>query len=95
MIKNMKTKIDTITRNPPVLPNKAIAIVGITDRVAAHGTAHDIAIANTRCPQLSTTRVPVVPAIVQPNPIKKGMIVFPCNPTFDMAWSNKNDILAR
>ena len=51
-----------MTKNPPVLPKSAMAIVGTTDKVAAHGTAHDIAMASTRCPQLSTTRVPVVPA---------------------------------
>ena len=50
-----------MTKNPPVLPKSAMAIVGTTDKVAAHGTAHDIAMASTRCPQLSTTRVPVVP----------------------------------
>ena len=53
-----------MTRNPPVLPKSAMA----TDKVAAHGTAHDIAMASTRCPQLSMTRVPVVPAIVQQVP---------------------------
>lgn len=41
-----------ITQKPPVLPKRAIAIVGTTDSVAAQGTAQDIAIANTRCPQL-------------------------------------------
>ena len=59
-----------MTRNPPVLPKSAMAIVGTTDKVAAHGTAHDIAMASTRCPQLSMTRVPVVPAIVQPSSVR-------------------------
>ena len=71
IIRNINKKMDTMTRNPPVLPKSAMAIVGTTDKVAAHGTAHDIAMASTRCPQLSMTRVPVVPAIVQPSPIKK------------------------
>ena len=87
--------MDTMTRNPPVLPKSAMAIVGTTDKVAAHGTAHDIAMASTRCPQLSMTRVPVVPAIVQPSPIKNGMIVLPCKPTLDMVWSNRKEIRAR
>ncbi len=65
IIRNINKKMDTMTRNPPVLPKSAMAIVGTTDKVAAHGTAHDIAMASTRCPQLSMTRVPVVPAIVQ------------------------------
>ena len=62
IIRNINKKMDTMTKNPPVLPKSAMAIVGTTDKVAAHGTAHDIAMASTRCPQLSTTRVPVVPA---------------------------------
>lgn len=95
IIKNINKKMETITRKPPVLPKSAIAIVGTTDRVAAHGTAHDIAIASTRCPQLSTTRVPVVPAMVQPSPMKNGIIVFPCRPTFDMVLSKRNEIRAR
>ena len=73
IIRNINKKMDTMTRNPPVLPKSAMAIVGTTDKVAAYGTAHDIAMASTRCPQLSMTRVPVVPAIVQPSPIKNGM----------------------
>ena len=36
-----------MTRNPPVLPKSAMAIVGTTDKVAAHGTAHDIAMAKS------------------------------------------------
>jgi len=95
IIKNINKKMDTMTRNPPVLPKSAMAIVGTTDKVAAHGTAHDIAMASTRCPQLSMTRVPVVPAIVQPSPIKNGMIVLPCKPTLDMVWSNRKEIRAR
>ena len=62
IIRNINKKMDRMIRNPPVLPKSAMAIVGTTDKVAAHGTAHDIAMASTRCPQLSTTRVPVVPA---------------------------------
>lgn len=84
-----------LTRKPPVLPKRAMAIVGTTDNVAAHGTAHDIAIARTRCPQLSTTRVPVVPAIVQPSPIKNGIMVLPYKPTFDMVLSKRKEIRAR
>ncbi len=95
IIRNINKKMDTMTRNPPVLPKSAMAIVGTTDKVAAHGTAHDIAMASTRCPQLSMTRVPVVPAIVQPSPIKNGMIVLPCKPTLDMVWSNRKEIRAR
>ena len=95
IIRNMNRKIDRITRKPPVLPNSAIAMVGTTERVAAQGTAHDMAIASTRCPQLSTTRVPVAPAMVQPSPMKKGMIVLPCNPTLDMVWSNRKETRAR
>ena len=68
IIRNINKKMDMMTRNPPVLPKSAMAIVGTTDKVAAHGTAHDIAMASTRCPQLSMTRVPVVPAIVQQVP---------------------------
>ena len=95
IIRNINKKMDTMTRNPPVLPKSAMAIVGTTDKVAAHGTAHDIAMASTRCPQLSMTRVPVVPVIVQPSPIKNGMIVLPCKPTLDMVWSNRKEIRAR
>ena len=95
IIRNINKKMDTMTRNPPVLPKSAMAIVGTTDKVAAHGTAHDIAMASTRCPQLSMTRVPIVPAIVQPSPIKNGMIVLPCKPTLDMVWSNRKEIRAR
>ena len=95
IIRNINKKMDTMTRNHPVLPKSAMAIVGTTDKVAAHGTAHDIAMASTRCPQLSMTRVPVVPAIVQPSPIKNGMIVLPCKPTLDMVWSNRKEIRAR
>ena len=95
IIRNINKKMDTMTRNPPVLPKSAMAIVGTTDKVAAHGTAHDIAMASTRCPQLSMTRVPVVPAIVQPSPIKNSMIVLPCKPTLDMVWSNRKEIRAR
>ena len=95
IIRNINRKMDTITRNPPVLPKSAMAMVGTTERVAAHGTAQDMAIASTRCPQLSTTRVPVVPAMVQPSPMKNGIMVFPCNPTFDMVWSNRKEIRAR
>ena len=91
----MNRKIDTMTRNPPVLPNSAMAIVGTTESVAAQGTAQLMAIANTRCPQLSTTRVPVVPAMVQPSPMKNGIMVLPCKPTLDMVWSNKKEIRAR
>ena len=78
-----------------MLPKRAMAIVGTTDKVAAHGTAHDMAIARTRCPQLSTTRVPVAPAMVQPSPMKNGMMVLPCRPTLDMVWSNRKEIRAR
>ena len=42
-----------------------------------------------------TTRVPVVPAMVHPSPMKKGMMVFPCKPTFDMVWSKRKEIRAR
>ena len=86
------TKMETITRKPPVFPNNAIASIETTDNVAPQGTAQLMAIASTRCPQLSTTLVPVVPAIVHPSPIKKDMIVFPCNPTLDMVGSNRKEI---
>ena len=95
IIRNINKKMEIITRNPPVLPKSAMAMVGTTDKVAAQGTAHDIAIASTRCPQLSTTRVPVVPAIVQPSPMKNGIMVLPCKPTLDMVLSKRKEMRAR
>ena len=83
-MRNMNRKMDTMTRKPPALPKRAMAMVGTTDSVAAHGTAQLMAMASTRWPQLSTTRVPVVPAMVQPSPMKNGMMVLPCKPTLDI-----------
>lgn len=87
--------MDTIARKPLVLLKSVMAIVGTTDSVAEQGTAQLMAMASTRCPQLSTTRVPVVPAMVQPSPIKKGMIALPCRPTLDMVRSNRKERRAR
>ena len=39
IIRNIKRKMDTITRKPPLLSKSAMAIVGTTDKVAAHGAS--------------------------------------------------------
>ena len=95
IIRNINRKMDTMTRKPPVLPNSAMAMVGTTDSVAAQGTAQLMAMASTRCPQLSATRVPVVPAMVQPSPIKNGIMALPCKPTLDMVRSNRKEMRAK
>lgn len=53
---NIYRKIDTITRKPPVLPKGAMTMAGTTESMAAQDTAQLIAMAGTRCIQLSTTR---------------------------------------
>ena len=52
-------------------------ITGMIVQMEAQGTAHTTAMVSMRCPQLSITRVPQVPPIVQPKPIRIGQMAFP------------------
>ena len=52
-------------------------ITGMIVQIEAQGTAHTTAMVSIRWPQLSMTRVPQVPPIVQPNPIRIGQMAFP------------------
>ena len=63
-------------------------ITGIIDQIDAQGIAQTIDMASIRCPQLSMTRVPQAPPIVQPKPISIGQIALPCKPSFESSPSN-------
>lgn len=46
---NMYREIDAITRKPPALPKRAMAMVGSTERLPAQDTAQLIAMTGTCC----------------------------------------------
>ena len=80
-------KMPTITRGAHT-PKNTLEIMGTMAQVAAQGTAQAKAMVRMRWPQLSMTRVPAAPPMVQPKLTRKGMMALPCKPSFAIVLSN-------
>ena len=70
-------KMPTIKRGAHT-PKNTLEIMGTMAQVAAQGTAQAKAMVRMRWPQLSMTRVPAAPPMVQPKLTRKGMMALPC-----------------
>ena len=58
-------------------PNHTLESIGMIDQAAPQGTAQASVIVRTYCPQLSITRAPAAPPIVQPKLTRNGITDFP------------------
>ena len=76
MCKTITARIATMIKGAPA-PNQTVESIGTIDHAAPQGIAHARAMVKTFCPQLSITRAPAAPPMVQPKLTRKGITDFP------------------
>ena len=84
---SMTSSSTTITSGAAA-PKNTVESMGIIAHAAPQGTAHASAIVSTFCPQLSITRAPAAPPIVQPKLTRNGITDLPWSPSFPIVLSN-------